>query len=51
MMAFVSQKNENSNLIIVFLSDRELQFWELSSFEPYCQVCSLHTVPIKLAYW
>ena len=32
-------------------SDRELQFWELSSFEPYCQVCALPTVPIKLAYW
>ncbi|CAF0745097.1 unnamed protein product [Brachionus calyciflorus] len=38
------------NKIVIGTGDRELQFWELSSFEPYCQISSLHTVPIKLAY-
>ena len=31
--------------------DREIQFFELSSFEPYCQISGIDTVPLKLDYW
>ena len=34
-----------------FSSDREIQFFELSSFEAYCQISGLPTVPLKLDYW
>ena len=30
--------------------DREIQFFELSSFEPYCQISNLETVPLRLHY-
>ncbi|KAK3594288.1 hypothetical protein CHS0354_017011 [Potamilus streckersoni] len=35
---------------IVGTGDREIQFFELSSFEPYCQISGLETVPLKLDY-
>ncbi|XP_046574299.1 WD repeat-containing protein on Y chromosome-like [Haliotis rubra] len=38
------------NKFIVGTGDREIQFFELSSFEPYCQVSGLETVPLKLHY-
>ncbi|XP_076467714.1 cilia- and flagella-associated protein 337-like [Babylonia areolata] len=38
------------NKIIVGTGDREIQFFELSSFEPYCQISGLETVPLKLDY-
>ncbi|KAM9442922.1 uncharacterized protein ACWYII_014685 [Salvelinus alpinus] len=31
--------------------DREIQLYELSSLEPYCQISSLETVPLRLDYW
>jgi len=31
--------------------DREIQFYELSSFEPYCQISGLESVPLKMDYW
>lgn len=33
------------------LRDREIQLYELSSLEPYCQINSLETMPLKLDYW
>lgn len=36
--------------VIVGTGDREIQFFELSSFEPYCQISGLETVPLKLDY-
>jgi hypothetical protein len=39
------------NKFIVGTGDREIQFFELSSFEPYCQISGLETVPLKLDYW
>nr|XP_006820824.1 PREDICTED: WD repeat-containing protein on Y chromosome-like [Saccoglossus kowalevskii] len=38
------------NKIILGTGDREIQFYESSTFEPYCQVSGLETVPLKLAY-
>ncbi|XP_050415483.1 WD repeat-containing protein on Y chromosome [Patella vulgata] len=38
------------NKIIVGTGDREIQFFELSSFEPYCQISGLETVPLNLDY-
>ena len=38
-------------LTYIYFSDREIQFFELSSFEPYCQISGLDTVPLKLDYW
>ncbi|XP_062873393.1 WD repeat-containing protein 64 [Trichomycterus rosablanca] len=38
------------NKLIVGTGDREIQLYELSSLEPYCQVNSLETVPLKLDY-
>jgi len=38
------------NKFIIATGDRELQFHELSSFEAYCQISSLETVPLKLSY-
>lgn len=35
---------------IFFCSDREIQFYELSTFEAYCQISSLETVPLRLDY-
>ena len=31
--------------------DREIQFFELSTFEPYCQITGLETTPLRLDYW
>ena len=36
---------------VIFCRDREIQFYELSTFEPYCQVTGLETTPLKLDYW
>lgn len=36
---------------ILCLRDREIQLYEFSSLEPYCQLNSLETVPLKLDYW
>ncbi|XP_076070807.1 cilia- and flagella-associated protein 337-like isoform X4 [Mytilus galloprovincialis] len=38
------------NKFIVGTGDREIQFFELSSFDPYCQVSSLESVPLQLDY-
>ncbi|CAG2192110.1 unnamed protein product [Mytilus edulis] len=38
------------NKFIVGTGDREIQFFELSSFDPYCQVSSLKSVPLQLDY-
>ncbi|XP_072171177.1 cilia- and flagella-associated protein 337-like [Diadema setosum] len=38
------------NKIILGTGDREIQFYELSTFEPYCQVTGLETTPLKLTY-
>ncbi|CAL1540983.1 unnamed protein product [Lymnaea stagnalis] len=38
------------NKLIVGTGDREIQFFELSSFDPYCQISGLETVPLKLDY-
>jgi len=35
---------------IFCFSDREIQFFELSSFEPYCQISLLETVPLRMDY-
>ncbi|XP_028817157.1 WD repeat-containing protein on Y chromosome isoform X4 [Denticeps clupeoides] len=35
---------------VFFHRDREIQFYEMSSLEPYCQVNSLETVPLVLDY-
>ena len=32
-------------------SEREIQFFELSSFDGYCQINSIETVPLRLDYW
>lgn len=34
-----------------FCRDREIQFFDASSYKPYCQISSLVTVPLKLDYW
>ncbi|PIK33316.1 putative WD repeat-containing protein on Y chromosome [Apostichopus japonicus] len=38
------------NKIILGTGDREIQFYELSTYEPYCQITSLETTPLKLDY-
>ncbi|XP_064158391.1 WD repeat-containing protein on Y chromosome [Anguilla rostrata] len=38
------------NKLIIATGDREIQFYELSSLEPYCQLNALETVPLKLDY-
>lgn len=39
------------NKFLVGTGDREIQFFELSSFEPYCQISGLETIPLKIDYW
>ncbi|KAK3531893.1 hypothetical protein QTP70_034402 [Hemibagrus guttatus] len=39
------------NKLIIGTGDREIQLYELSSLEPYCQINSLETIPLKLDYW
>ncbi|KAJ8256464.1 hypothetical protein COCON_G00186160 [Conger conger] len=38
------------NKLIIATGDREIQFYELLSLEPYCQLSGLETVPLKLDY-
>ncbi|XP_030634021.1 WD repeat-containing protein on Y chromosome [Chanos chanos] len=38
------------NKLIIGTGDKEIQMYELSSLEPYCQVNSLDTVPLTLDY-
>ncbi|XP_034024275.1 WD repeat-containing protein on Y chromosome [Thalassophryne amazonica] len=38
------------NKLIIGTGDRELQFYELSSLDPYCQISGLETVPLTLDY-
>ncbi|CDQ96518.1 unnamed protein product [Oncorhynchus mykiss] len=38
------------NKLIMGTGDREIQLYELSSLEPYCQISSLETVPLRLDY-
>ncbi|KAG2456686.1 B3GLT glucosyltransferase, partial [Polypterus senegalus] len=38
------------NKLILGTGDREIQLYELSSLEPYCQVSGLETVPLRLDY-
>lgn len=35
---------------IISTGDREIQFFELSTFEPYCQITGLETTPLRLDY-
>ena len=34
-----------------YFRDREIQFHELSTFEGYCQISAIETVPLTLDYW
>ncbi|XP_011445499.1 cilia- and flagella-associated protein 337 isoform X2 [Magallana gigas] len=36
--------------VLVGTGDREIQFFDASSYKPYCQISSLETVPLKLDY-
>ncbi|KAM3874718.1 cilia- and flagella-associated protein 337 [Diretmus argenteus] len=36
--------------LIIGTGDREIQLYELSSLEPYCQISALETVPLTLDY-
>ncbi|XP_075448271.1 cilia- and flagella-associated protein 337-like isoform X2 [Ascaphus truei] len=38
------------NKLILGTGDREIQLYELSNLEPYCQISGLETVPLKLDY-
>ncbi|KAM6960527.1 cilia- and flagella-associated protein 337 [Aplochiton taeniatus] len=38
------------NKLIIGTGDREIQLYELSSLEPYCQISALETVPLQLDY-
>ncbi|XP_043929175.1 WD repeat-containing protein 49-like [Protopterus annectens] len=38
------------NKFILGTGDREIQLYELSTFEPYCQISGLETVPLRLDY-
>lgn len=38
------------NKVIIGTGSRELQLHELSNLEPYCQICGLEAVPLKLDY-
>ncbi|PWA28004.1 hypothetical protein CCH79_00012149, partial [Gambusia affinis] len=37
-------------LSTLFFRDREIQFYELSTLEPYCQISGLETIPLTLSY-
>ncbi|EDV24388.1 uncharacterized protein TRIADDRAFT_63930 [Trichoplax adhaerens] len=39
------------NKIVTSTGDREIQFYEMSTFEPYCQISGLDSVPLKIDYW
>ncbi|XP_044129473.1 WD repeat-containing protein 64-like isoform X1 [Bufo gargarizans] len=38
------------NKLIVGTCDREIRLYELSSFEPYCQIVGFETMPLHLGY-
>ncbi|KAJ7393062.1 hypothetical protein OS493_008360 [Desmophyllum pertusum] len=38
------------NKFIISTGDREIQFFELSTFEPYCQITGLETTPLRVDY-
>nr|XP_020852857.1 uncharacterized protein LOC110215589 [Phascolarctos cinereus] len=38
------------NKLLVGTGDREIQLYELSNMEPYCQIGSLDSIPLKLDY-
>ncbi|XP_076833418.1 cilia- and flagella-associated protein 337 [Brachyhypopomus gauderio] len=38
------------NKLLIGTGDREIQLYEFSSLEPYCQINCLETVPLKLDY-
>ncbi|KAM4050122.1 cilia- and flagella-associated protein 337-like isoform 3-T5 [Anomaloglossus baeobatrachus] len=38
------------NKLIVGTCDREIRLYELSNFEPYCQIVGLETMPLHLGY-
>ncbi|KAK2846747.1 hypothetical protein Q5P01_009746 [Channa striata] len=38
------------NKLMIGTGDRELQLYELSTLDPYCQISALDTVPLKLDY-
>ncbi|XP_078512126.1 cilia- and flagella-associated protein 337-like [Lissotriton helveticus] len=38
------------NKLMLATGDREIQLYELSNLEPYCQISGLETVPLKLDY-
>ena len=44
-------RRSDVDVVICAFSDREIQFYELSSFEPYCQITGLESVPLKMDYW
>jgi WD40 repeat protein len=37
--------------IILSTGDNSIQFYELSNFEPYCQLSYLENLPLKLDFW
>ncbi|KAG7243082.1 hypothetical protein INR49_016457 [Caranx melampygus] len=38
------------NKLMIGTGDRGIQLYELSTLEPYCQICALDTVPLTLDY-
>ncbi|XP_063776383.1 WD repeat-containing protein 49-like isoform X2 [Pseudophryne corroboree] len=38
------------NKLVVGTCDREIRLYELSNFEPYCQIVGLETMPLHLGY-
>ncbi|XP_040186619.1 WD repeat-containing protein 49-like isoform X1 [Rana temporaria] len=38
------------NKIVVGTCDREIRLYELSNFEPYCQIVGFETIPLHLGY-
>ncbi|XP_053316614.1 WD repeat-containing protein 64-like [Spea bombifrons] len=38
------------NKLIIGTCDREIRLYELSNFEPYCQIIGLETMPLHLGY-
>ncbi|XP_072269461.1 cilia- and flagella-associated protein 337-like [Pyxicephalus adspersus] len=38
------------NKLVLATGDREIQLYELSNLEPYCQITRLETMPLKLDY-
>ncbi|XP_028275016.1 WD repeat-containing protein on Y chromosome [Parambassis ranga] len=38
------------NKLMIGTGDREIQLYDLSTLEPYCQINALHTIPLTLDY-